>query len=617
MRRLLLATLGLTVGAWRLAAQCPDGSVCAANRPAVHKAPPTAQVRARQFMLLPFRNVTRTPAADWLVTGAPLMLGEALGQFTDLTVVPDQRMTAAMRRLGLALDVAPDATQLASLAEATGAWTAVNGKIIASGSKLQISADALDIPTGRVIARATTTADTSIDIRQAFDRVTVQLLGAVGVRGTSDLAALTTRSVDAYRAYADGVALVRQSAFRRGATALKEAVRLDSSFAMAWSALSFASLQAGGLPEILNPMSGASHAAEQAVRQSARLPARQAALNHVLLEAFRAEFARAHRLADSLVASDPGDPEALSWLGLIELLDTRLDTTGAVPGRAGSLNRAIEMTKAALDRDPTRFELYAFPAMIYSFTGGLVTDFVGARRHPMTSLAAEFLVPFEVYFQPVLRDTIVYIVDTTFARWPEAARDSAKLRGANAGVDWVARWLVASPNDPEAHLWLSRFHEMRGEYDAALGDLDRTMALGPESNLENLRARRLALLELSRRYNAAESLADSIVQSGGVRSAPWHAALDRSRLASVLTYVRLKRWSKLAAVVNAFAPPPDGGPKCMALAKTLRNRQFAVVKSELQALADTVTAHIDEVRAVPELAPCADMLSKVARPLNP
>src|SRR5438874_7960892 len=99
-RALLLVALG--VAPWSaVQAQCPDGrpvTTCAAGRaPATKPAPPPRTVRARRMMLLPFRNVTRGAANEWLVSGVPLMLGQALGQFTDLMVVPDQRLIAAMR----------------------------------------------------------------------------------------------------------------------------------------------------------------------------------------------------------------------------------------------------------------------------------------------------------------------------------------------------------------------------------------------------------------------------------------------------------------------------------------------------------------------------------------
>lgn len=115
-----LAVLALAV---RAAAQCPDGTplpCVGARRPAPRPSAPAPAARARTFLLLPFRNVTRGEAQEWLTAGAPLMLASALGQFRERTVASDERLLAARRRLGLGADAAADAAQLWRLAEATG-----------------------------------------------------------------------------------------------------------------------------------------------------------------------------------------------------------------------------------------------------------------------------------------------------------------------------------------------------------------------------------------------------------------------------------------------------------------------------------------------------------------
>ena len=79
-------------------AQCPDGTPppCAGERrAATRRAPPGPAARARTFLLLPFRNVTRGEPQDWLSEGAPLMLADALGQFRELAVVSDERLLPA------------------------------------------------------------------------------------------------------------------------------------------------------------------------------------------------------------------------------------------------------------------------------------------------------------------------------------------------------------------------------------------------------------------------------------------------------------------------------------------------------------------------------------------
>ncbi len=177
------------------------------------------------MILLPFRNVTREPAHEWLTTGAPLMLAEALGQYRDLAIVAEERVTAARRRLGFAPDAGLDETQLLRLAEQTDGWTAVTGNVLAAGGRLRLTAQAFDIPTASVVARAEADAPADADVRQAFERLSVQLLEAVGVRAApTDVAARTTHSVEAYRAYVRGIQAWQRSAYADARQAFGEAV---------------------------------------------------------------------------------------------------------------------------------------------------------------------------------------------------------------------------------------------------------------------------------------------------------------------------------------------------------------------------------------------------------
>src|SRR5437667_5679346 len=129
--RLAATLLVILLSAPELArAQCPDGSPppCAqrTTRTAA-RTPPPPKERAKKLMLLPFRNVTRKADQEWLVTGAPLMLAQALGQFRELEIVPQERLQAAMRASGIRGDSVPDASQLRRLAEETDGWTAITG----------------------------------------------------------------------------------------------------------------------------------------------------------------------------------------------------------------------------------------------------------------------------------------------------------------------------------------------------------------------------------------------------------------------------------------------------------------------------------------------------------
>src|SRR5688572_25123223 len=167
--RLCAATLLLLAS--EAVAQCPDGSPppCARPRPAATLTVPPAAQRARRFMFLPFRNATRRPEHEWLVAGAPLMLGQVLGQFRDLSVVSDEQLAAARRRVRVPADSVPDATQQRRLAEETGGWTAVTGSVLGTANGVRVSLTATDVPTSSVIVRASVDAPTNADLRETFD----------------------------------------------------------------------------------------------------------------------------------------------------------------------------------------------------------------------------------------------------------------------------------------------------------------------------------------------------------------------------------------------------------------------------------------------------------------
>ena len=622
MRQLLLLSASLLiVGAAPSEAQCTDGTpkpcVRLQRLAAAPRAVPSPEVRARRFLLLPFRNVTRGAAQEWLVAGAPLMLGEALGQFGDLTVIPEERLLAARRRLALPVDVAPDATQLRRLADETDGWTAISGNVFASGGKLRISVQAMDVPTSRVIRRGETEVAADADVRDAFNRLTVSLLEGSGVRGVApDLAALTTRSVDAYRLYVQGIEFNNRSAYRQAQSAFAEAVKLDSTFALAWARLSIVSAGAD-FYSLFTPGSRAYRAIEQSARLASRLPPRQAGLVRSYQSFFRGQMRRARAIAGSLATSDRDDLDAREWLANLELMASIVDTASATPRLSSSMNKAITLARDVLERDPGRRTLYQVPAMAFGTGAGLWWGALPAWRHEYGSFAATMMTTPDHFFVPVLRDTLDGMLDRDFAALPPIEQARLRRRSADAAMEWIERWRSSGPADADAHLWASRISELRGDAPRALKELKVAEQLGIESTIENVVGRRVALLVGAREYAAAAVLADSLLASGALKGAAFDRSLDRRRSYSVAALLLGRRWTSAAALGEVMAASQVLKPACATLANELRKRpQFGgpaasdiVAPGIRRAIADTVTAHAGEARSVPGLAPCVDRLS--------
>src|SRR5205809_7768822 len=123
-------------------AQCPDGTAppCRRGAPgaATTSPPPAERDRARTFLILPFRNLSRIAAYQWLVEASPTMLADALGQWTELTVVPDERLYPALRRHALQPGEVMDLASLRRVAAETGGGTGGAGESLVAGGRLQV-----------------------------------------------------------------------------------------------------------------------------------------------------------------------------------------------------------------------------------------------------------------------------------------------------------------------------------------------------------------------------------------------------------------------------------------------------------------------------------------------
>jgi TolB-like protein len=296
-----------------LLAQCPDGTPppCEHSGAAVRRPPPLRE-RQRSFLVLPFRNLSGSTARDWLVEGSTTMLADALGQWTEISVVTDERLYPALRREGLRPGVVMDLARVRRVAAETGGWTAVTGEIVALGRHLRVNARAYDVVTQRLIARASGEVSSAADVRPAYDSIATVLLRAAGLEAANaDVGSATTRSFDAYRAYLRGLAYRNQSEYQRARAAFAEAVRIDSSFAQAYAKLAEVSLLALSVLEPSNPAYGFS---DRAAALASRLPTRASQQVRALHSLVNGEFTAARRDLEALVAQDSNDVDALEAL---------------------------------------------------------------------------------------------------------------------------------------------------------------------------------------------------------------------------------------------------------------------------------------------------------------
>jgi len=498
------------------AQQCPDGSPppCEARaRAAARVKPPAPSERGRHFLVLPFRNLSHTPDLEWLVEGSPTLLGDALGRWQEIAVVPDDRLFPALRRSGVVAGSVVEPARVRRIAEETGGWTAVTGEVLATAGRVRVSARATDVVTGRVLVSAAAEVGAAEDVRPAYERVGADLLRASGLAGeTLDLAAATTHSLDAYRAYIRGLGHYRHAEYRRAEEAFLEAVRLDSSFAQAYAALTGTALFSS--PElILVAGSPAYRYAERAAALASRLPPDRRDRARAVYDILLGHLSESRSILERLVARDSADADALEALADLEYLDMILVTVGGRQRPRGSLNAAARLSKRVLDLDPARRNRYLVLAQVYDMAGGDLPGILPAFREEGASFLDMFKNQVPRVFVPVLRDSLEVVpaeaarafAPESVAVWQQNARDIART--------WVGRWLVASPGDAEAHRELARIEELDGHIPAALRSLATAESLGVETRWEAVAARRMVLLAKMGRVAEARRLADSLASA--------------------------------------------------------------------------------------------------------
>ncbi|MEK6768754.1 MAG: hypothetical protein AABY85_07185 [Gemmatimonadota bacterium] len=518
VRGLFLCVCASVASARPAFSQCPDGTPppCAGARArATTRVPPPPAERGRRFLILPFRNLSRSPEHEWLIEGSTTMLGDALARWREITVVRDDQLYPSLRRGGLVPGTVMDPARVRRVAEETGGWTAVTGDVIATGGRVRVSARAYDVVTSRELVRAAEDVPAGGDVRPAFERIGTALLRTAGLGTASvDLGATTTRSLDAYRAYLRGVAFASRAQYRRAREALLEAVRLDSTFAKPYVTLALASLFINPLGALLEPQSAAQRYAARAVQLGAQLPPADREVAVALSGLLEGRFTAARLTLERLVAADSNDINALGIMSLLEWFDPILVPVGAGERPRGSLNRTNRFAQRVLELDPGGHGAFIPLVAAHLLAAGDLPGFVVGVRREAGSFQATFFQGTPRLFIPILRDSFELVPAESLGAWPAKTLSAARRRALDLAGSWVDRWLTVGPAEGEAHATAARVFERQGDLERALRELAIADSLGVEAGLTIVGARRLALLGKLGRYAAAHLVADGLWTGG-------------------------------------------------------------------------------------------------------
>lgn len=266
------------------------------------------EVSESVITVLPF-SVRGNPDFDYLGEGMVNLLGIKLDGAGHLRSVDSRALLSHISREGEPTD---DPQRAAAIATRFGSGLFVMGDVFESGGRLQLSAALYRTDRwGEPVVEASAEGD---DAFALVDEIATQLLAGVeggpGAR-VRRIAAVTTSSLPAFRAYLEGEAAFRDFEFLPAFEAFQRAVTLDTLYAMAYYRLSVAA-------EWLTRAEPAQEAAERAVRNASRLPARDRQLLDAFVAWRRGQHGEAERLYRAIIGTYPTDVEA--WFQLGEVL---------------------------------------------------------------------------------------------------------------------------------------------------------------------------------------------------------------------------------------------------------------------------------------------------------
>jgi pentatricopeptide repeat protein len=286
------------------------------------------------------------------------MLTTNLARFEGLEVVSSQRLFDILKKIGKLEVKTIDRSVATEVAQEAGVNTMLLGSIIQIGNKIRIASQLTDVKTGNIIGSPQADGDKIEDIFTMVDKLTEELGGNLAVSTPETdaepfkIAEVTTTSLEAYKYYQKGIEAGWRWDYSNVVKNHRQAIAIDSTFAMAHYQLAWAQ----GWRGVFNPfldLSKYRKAMRIAERYSQKASTRERLIIASAKAKFDRDFLKAMTFSEELAKRYPNDKHAL-W----DLSDSYM-TLGNFEGAIALLERALEL-------DPTFHAFYNLLAYHYS-----------------------------------------------------------------------------------------------------------------------------------------------------------------------------------------------------------------------------------------------------------
>jgi eukaryotic-like serine/threonine-protein kinase len=166
----------------------------------------------------------------------------ALGQSQSVSVVQASAVRDVLRRMERPANSRIDFALAREIATREGIKAVMDGNLLGVGGRYVIALRLVSAQTGEELATFRENAENQSEILPAVDRLAKEVRAKIGeslkkVQSAPPLEQVTTQSLEALKKYVQGVRVIGEGEFSKGAALLEEAVTLDTGFAMAYRKL--------------------------------------------------------------------------------------------------------------------------------------------------------------------------------------------------------------------------------------------------------------------------------------------------------------------------------------------------------------------------------------------
>lgn len=474
---------------------------------------PSGTEARRSVLLGFFQNSTPDRDLDWLRIGGVEYLAQSLGRWQDLRVIDPERLLDLVRRAKLDADAPLSQDDALALARRAGAWTATIGSVIRVEDSLRLTLRVYDVGSRQLIGSLHASAVDEDALPGAFGRLAAQLLQLAGAPAeVRDALDPPTRSVAAYKAFLEGVAARSRWELAPAVAAFQRAVRLDTTFALAYYELSQA---LGAEGDALRSDRLFAYADTAVLRAESR-PERERLLLRAYQTFLKADLPGARVQFRQVLAIDSTSVDALVGLADIAVYDRTLIPDGRGGRLPTELTEALRLYERALSFDANDHRTYASLVELLAVAAQPEALVGGYREPPSGNFSTLFLRAPARTWSVLLRGDSLQLVpsDSLFLRFRPHVVDSLRAAARRRASDVLARWQQIAPTEGQPFVVRAQFRVLDRDYDGALADLQEAVRRRASMPVP-APLMRLAILLEARRFRAAATLADSLERTPG------------------------------------------------------------------------------------------------------